>query len=64
MSASHSQRLSEIRHRILTLLLSEPDMVEALLEKPSERTPEQQRENAAHQAAPTADIDQNCTRRT
>lgn len=57
MSASHTQRLSEIRHRILTLLLSEPDLVEALLEKPGERTPEQQRENAAHQAALTADID-------
>jgi len=58
MSASHTQRLSEIRHRILTLLLSEPDLVDALLEKSSERSPEQQRENATHQAALEQDIAQ------
>ncbi|OQP34692.1 MULTISPECIES: magnesium transporter [Pantoea] len=58
MSASHTQRLSEIRHRILTLLLSEPDLVDALLEKSGERSPEQQRENAAHQAALEQDIAQ------
>ena len=34
MSASHAQRLSETRHRILTLLLDEPQLTEALLEKP------------------------------
>jgi hypothetical protein len=28
VSASHSQRLSEIRHRILTLLLNEHDLVD------------------------------------
>lgn len=33
MSASHTQRLNEIRHRILTLLLSEPRLIEALLER-------------------------------
>ncbi|HAB74901.1 magnesium transporter MgtE N-terminal domain-containing protein, partial [Pantoea septica] len=58
MSASHTQRLSEIRHRILTLLLSEPDLVDALLEKSGDRSPEQQRENAAHQAALEQDIAQ------
>jgi len=58
MSVSHTQRLSEIRHRILTLLLSEPDLVDALLEKSSDRSPEQQRENAARQAALEQDIAQ------
>ncbi len=48
MSAFHTQRLSEISHRILTMLLSEPDLVDVLLEKSSERNPEQQRENAVH----------------
>ncbi|QXB59945.1 magnesium transporter [Pantoea agglomerans] len=56
MSASHSQRLSEIRHRILTLLLSEHDLVDALLEKSGELNPEQQRENAAQRDALEQDI--------
>lgn len=56
MSASHSQRLSEIRHRILTLLLSEHDLVEALLEKSGDLNPEQQRENAAQRDALEQDI--------
>ena len=56
MSASHSQRLSEIRHRILTLLLSEHDLVDALLEKSGDLNPEQQRENAAQRDALEQDI--------
>lgn len=56
MSASHSQRLSEIRHRILTLLLNEHDLVDALLEKSGDRKPEQQRENAAQRQTLEQDI--------
>ncbi|WP_191939234.1 magnesium transporter [Pantoea agglomerans] len=56
MSASHSQRLSEIRHRILTLLLSEHDLVDALLEKSGDLNPEQQRENAVQRDALEQDI--------
>ncbi|MCH9407455.1 magnesium transporter [Pantoea agglomerans] len=56
MSASHTQRLSEIRHRILTLLLSEHDLVDALLEKSGDLNPEQQRENAAQRDALEQDI--------
>lgn len=56
MSASHSQRLSEIRHRILTLLLSEHDLVDALLEESGDLNPEQQRENAAQRDALEQDI--------
>ncbi|UZH03945.1 magnesium transporter [Pantoea anthophila] len=56
MSASHSQRLSETRHRILTLLLNEHDLVDALLEKSGDRPPEQQRENAAQREALEQDI--------
>ncbi|WP_191922850.1 magnesium transporter [Pantoea agglomerans] len=56
MSASHYQRLSEIRHRILTLLLSEHDLVDALLEKSGDLNPEQQRENAAQRDALEQDI--------
>ncbi len=56
MSASHSQRLSEIRHRILTLLLSEHDLVDALLEKSGDLDPEQQRDNAAQRDALEQDI--------
>lgn len=56
MSASHSQRLSEIRHRILTLLLSEHDLVDALLEKSGGLNPEQQRDNAAQRDALEQDI--------
>ncbi|MDQ0628093.1 magnesium transporter [Pantoea agglomerans] len=56
MSATHSQRLSEIRHRILTLLLSEHDLVDALLEKSGDLNPEQQRENAAQRDALEQDI--------
>lgn len=56
MSASHSQRLSEIRHRILTLLLNEHDLVEALLEKSGDLNPEQQRENATQRDALEQDI--------
>lgn len=56
MSASHSQRLSEIRHRILTLLLNEHDLVDALLEKSGDLNPEQQRENAAQRNALEQDI--------
>lgn len=56
MSASHSKRLSEIRHRILTLLLSEHDLVDALLEKSGDLNPEQQRENAAQRDALEQDI--------
>lgn len=58
MSVSHTQRLSEIRHRILTLLLSEPDLVDALLEKSTEQSPEQQRENTVNQAILEEDIKQ------
>ncbi|ORM59160.1 magnesium transporter [Pantoea brenneri] len=58
MSASHSQRLSEIRHRILTLLLNEHDLVDALLDKSSDLIPEQQRENAAQRDALEQDIRQ------
>lgn len=58
MSASHSQRLSEIRHRILTLLLNDHDLVDALLDKSSDLTPEQQRENAAQRDALEQDIRQ------
>ncbi|WP_410009613.1 magnesium transporter [Pantoea agglomerans] len=56
MSASHSQRLSEIRHRILTLLLSEHDLVDALLEKSGDLNPEQQRDNAVQRDALEQDI--------
>jgi len=56
VSASHSQRLSEIRHRILTLLLSEHDLVDALLEKSGDLNPEQQRDNAAQRDALEQDI--------
>jgi len=56
VSASHSQRLSEIRHRILRLLLSEHDLVDALLEKSGDLNPEQQRENAAQRDALEQDI--------
>ncbi|KAA5923925.1 magnesium transporter [Pantoea sp. Bo_2] len=56
MSASHSQCLSEIRHRILTLLLNEHDLVDALLEKSGDLNPEQQRENAAQRDALEQDI--------
>jgi len=56
VSASHSQRLSEIRHRILTLLLNEHDLVDALLEKSGDLNPEQQRENAAQRDALEQDI--------
>jgi len=58
VSASHSQRLSEIRHRILTLLLNEHDLVDALLDKSSDLTPEQQRENATQRDALEQDIRQ------
>jgi len=58
VSASHSQRLSEIRHRILTLLLNEHDLVDALLEKSGDLNPEQQRENAAQRDALELDIQQ------
>ena len=58
MSVSHSQRLSEIRHRILTLLLNEHDLVDSLLEKSGELNPEQQRENAAQRDALEQDIQQ------
>ena len=58
MSASHSQRLSEIRHRILTLLLNEHDLVDALLDKSSDLSPEQQRENATQRDALEQDIRQ------
>ena len=58
MSASHSQRLSEIRHRILTLLLNEHDLVDALLDKASDLSPEQQRENATQRDALEQDIRQ------
>jgi magnesium transporter len=51
VSASQSQRLSEIRHRILTLLLNEHDLVDSLLEKSGDLNPEQQRENAAQRDA-------------
>ncbi|WP_288476831.1 magnesium transporter [uncultured Pantoea sp.] len=56
MSASHSQRLSEIRHRILTLLLNEHDLVDALLEKSGDLSPEQQRENAVRRDTLEQDI--------
>jgi magnesium transporter len=56
VSASHSQRLSEIRHRILTLLLNEHDLVDALLDKASDLSPEQQRENATQRDALEQDI--------
>ncbi|MCP1205346.1 magnesium transporter [Pantoea sp. B550] len=56
MSASHSQRLSEIRHRILTLLLNEHDLVDSLLAKSGDLNPEQQRENAAQRDALEQDI--------
>jgi len=56
VSASHSQRLSEIRHRILTLLLNEHDLVDALLEKSGDLNPEQQRDNAAQRDALEQDI--------
>jgi magnesium transporter len=56
VSASQSQRLSEIRHRILTLLLNEHDLVDALLEKSGDLNPEQQRENAAQRDALEQDI--------
>ncbi|MDH2066668.1 magnesium transporter [Pantoea sp. GD03673] len=56
MSASHTQRLSEIRHRILTLLLNEHDLVDALLEKSGDLNPEQQRENAIQRDALEQDI--------
>jgi len=56
VSASHSQRLSEIRHRILTLLLNEHDLVDSLLEKSGDLNPEQQRENAAQRNALEQDI--------
>lgn len=56
MSASHSQRLSEIRHRILTLLLNEHDLVDSLLAKYGDLNPEQQRENAAQRDALEQDI--------
>ena len=58
MSVSHSQRLSEIRHRILTLLLNEHDLVDSLLEKSGDLNPEQQRENAAQRDALEQDIRQ------
>ncbi len=58
MSASHTQRLSEIRHRILTLLLNEHDLVDALLDKASDLSPEQQRENATQRDALEQDIRQ------
>ncbi|WP_292991668.1 magnesium transporter [Pantoea sp.] len=58
MSVSHSQRLSEIRHRILTLLLNEHDLVDSLLEKSGDLNPEQQRENAAQRDALEQDIQQ------
>jgi len=58
VSVSHSQRLSEIRHRILTLLLNEHDLVDSLLEKSGELNPEQQRENAAQRDALEQDIQQ------
>ncbi|WP_312546347.1 magnesium transporter, partial [Pantoea eucalypti] len=58
MSASQSQRLSEIRHRILTLLLNEHDLVDSLLEKSGDLNPEQQRENAAQRDALEQDIQQ------
>jgi len=56
VSASHSQRLSEIRHRILTLLLNEHDLVDSLLAKSGDLNPEQQRENAAQRDALEQDI--------
>ena len=58
MSASHSQRLSEIRHRILTLLLNEHDLVDALLKKTSHLSSEQQRENAIQREMLEQDITQ------
>jgi len=58
VSVSHSQRLSEIRHRILTLLLNEHDLVDSLLEKSGDLNPEQQRENAAQRDALEQDIQQ------
>jgi len=56
VSVSHSQRLSEIRHRILTLLLNEHDLVDSLLEKAGDLNPEQQRENATQRDALEQDI--------
>jgi len=56
VSASHSQLLSEIRHRILTLLLNEHDLVDALLEKSSDFSPEQQRENSIQREKLEQDI--------
>ncbi|MDC7859012.1 magnesium transporter [Pantoea ananatis] len=58
MSASHTQRLSEIRHRILTLLLNEHDLVDELLDKASHLTAEQQRENALNHEILQQDINQ------
>lgn len=58
MSASHTQRLSEIRHRILTLLLNEHDLVDELLDKASHLTAEQQRENAINREILQQDISQ------
>lgn len=58
MSASHAQRLSETRHRILTLLLSEPQLVDELLGKAAGHAAEQIEENSRYRAALEADIDQ------
>ncbi|WP_210451771.1 magnesium transporter [Pantoea ananatis] len=58
MSASHTQRLSEIRHRILTLLLNEHNLVDELLDKASHLTAEQQRENAINREILQQDISQ------
>jgi len=42
MSVSHAQQLSEIRGRILTLLLNQHDFVDALLDKPYDKKSGQQ----------------------
>ncbi len=58
MSASHTQRLNEIRHRILTLLLNEQGLSETLRNKAGHLSPEQQRENVIHREILQQDIDQ------
>lgn len=45
MSVSHAQQLSEIRGRILTLLLNQHDFVDALLDKPYDKKSGQQQQH-------------------
>lgn len=45
MSVSHSQQLSEIRSRILTLLLNQHDFVDALLDKPYDKKADHQQKH-------------------